>query len=310
MVRRHHDAPHCSWANGSRSARQIPVIPFRRGHGMTNARNCTSSVQPPIRPSGLLKLGLRRLTASSAKLTMSDSTPVRHKSHVCVSLVVGPRRPRAANRPLSSASGDDCGVVITNKCQCDRRATLRVAMGAVTLLGTMTVVAISSPTVARASNAIPICSSSQLTMSTNGGDGEYSAAGNEGVAFIFRNIGKRSCSLKGYPRFHFEPSSYRGKTTKITHNGGSEIFATVPPRLVVVKPGATASFGLGYGDAFNQSRMYDGASCMTRRAEVRLPVHPHPYAVPFTEVLSINFCFAAFHFGVTSIQGGRFPKQG
>ena len=147
-------------------------------------------------------------------------------------------------------------------------------------------------------------------MSTSDGHGAYSAAGNQGVAFILRNIGNSSCSLEGYPKLLFEPSSYHGKTTKITHNGGSEIFATVPPRLVVVEPGATASFGLGYGDAYNQSPIYDGASCMTQRAAVRLPVRPHPYAVPFTAALSINFCFAGFHFGVTSIQRGRFPSQG
>jgi hypothetical protein len=147
-------------------------------------------------------------------------------------------------------------------------------------------------------------------MSTDNGHGAYSAAGNQGVAFIFRNIGKTSCSLKGYPEFHFSPSSYKGKQTKITHNEGSEIFATVPPRLVVVKPGATASFGLGYGDAYNQSPTYNGASCMTKSATVRLPMRPHFYAIAFTAALSINFCFAGFHFGVTSLQRGQVPKQG
>jgi len=112
------------------------------------------------------------------------------------------------------------------------------------------------------------------------------------------------------PPFRFTPDSYKGRWTKITDKGGGEIFAVVPPRLVVVDPGAAASFGLNHGDAYNQGNDHNAGPCMTQSATAWLPVRPHPYSIPFTTALSINLCFAGFHFGVTSIQHGRVPKQG
>jgi hypothetical protein len=145
-------------------------------------------------------------------------------------------------------------------------------------------------------------------MSIFDGRGGYSAAGNQAEAFIFRNTSKTVCSLQGYPKFRFTPDSFKGRSTKITHNGG-QIFVAVPPRLVVIKPSDSASFGLSYGDAYNQSPIYNGASCTTRTASVRLPVQPRPYSIAFTSELKINFCFAGFQFGITSIQSGSVPKR-
>ncbi len=189
-----------------------------------------------------------------------------------------------------------------------RRAIFQVAIGVLTLFGSAGLITLSESSPALASTAIPTCSSSQLTMSVDGGQGAYSAAGTQGVAFIFRNISKRACSLKGYPKFRLEPSSYKGKLTKII-NGGGGIFASVPPRLVEVEPHASASFGLDYGDAYNQGNDPSAGPCMTQSATAWLPVEPHPYSVPFTTALKINFCFAGFQFSVTSIQRGRVPKK-
>ena len=185
---------------------------------------------------------------------------------------------------------------------------LRIASGVVLLLSFVSLANVANSSVAAASTAIPICSSSQLKMTADQGRGAYSAAGNQGVAFIFLNISKNACGLKGYPKFRFEPSLYKGRSIKITHGGGG-IFATVSPRLVVIEPDATASFGIDYGDAYNQSPTYAGTSCMTQTAAAWLPVQPHPYSVPFTAALKINFCFAGFKFRVTSLQQGRVPKK-
>ncbi len=203
------------------------------------------------------------------------------------------------------------GVYIRSVTETYGPALLRLVMGVATLLGAVVLISPStSAATAKASRAIPTCSSRQLRMSTDDGNGAYSAAGNQGVAFIFHNVSDKTCSLEGYPKFRFVPSSFRGRIIKITRNHGSQIFATVPPRLVVIGAGAATSFGLGYGDAYNQSPVYSHASCTTRVATVWLPVQPHPYAVPYSAVVRINFCFAGFHFGVSSLQRGRVPKQG
>jgi hypothetical protein len=64
-------------------------------------------------------------------------------------------------------------------------------------------------------------------------------------------------------------------------NGGGGVFVTVPPRKVVIEPGATASFGLNYVDAANQGDP-SGGPCLTQSVSARLPVRPHPYSVPHT----------------------------
>src|ERR1019366_3315520 len=148
-----------------------------------------------------------------------------------------------------------------------RRAIFRVAIGVFTLFGLAGTIALSETRPALASTALPTCSSSQLRMSSDTGQGAYSAAGSQGVAFIFLNTSKRACSLEGYPKFRFEPSSYKGKSTKITHGGGG-IFNTVAPRLVVLEPGTAASFGLDYGDAYNQGNDPSAGPCMTKSATV------------------------------------------
>ncbi len=161
-------------------------------------------------------------------------------------------------------------------------------------------------TVALATTPLPTCSASQLTMTANLGHGAYNAAGNEGIAFIFVNVGERACTLRGYPHFRFTPSSYKGRRTTISHNG-SAIFAPVTPRLIVLRPGGAASFGLNYGDAYNQGDPYAGP-CQSKIAAASLPVQPRPYSTPLSTPLSVNFCFANFQFGVTSLQSGRRPK--
>jgi hypothetical protein len=145
-------------------------------------------------------------------------------------------------------------------------------------------------------------------MSTNDGGGAYSAAGNEGVAFVFQNVSSKTCDLDGYPKLAFSPSTYEGRSTTVSHNCCSEIFADVSPRVITVRPKATASFGLNFGDAYNQDHQIKRL-CTTRTALVRLPVHPDPYGLQFRTSLQINFCFANFRFGVSSIQSGSKPEQ-
>jgi hypothetical protein len=189
-----------------------------------------------------------------------------------------------------------------------RFALSRAAIGVLPLFASAGILSSTEPSAAQGLTAIPTCSSSQLTVATDNGAGAYSAAGNQGLAFLIVNISHRTCSLEGYPKLRIYPSIYKGRSTKVTENGGGQIFVAAAPRLVVIEPGATASFGLNWGDAYNQGDPYAGP-CMTQSATALLPVRPHPYSVPFNTTVNINFCFADFHFGVTSIQRGPVPKQ-
>jgi hypothetical protein len=164
-----------------------------------------------------------------------------------------------------------------------------------------------SPAVYGSAAAISTCSSSQLTVAVASDSGAYSAAGNHGFPLIIVNTSKSTCRLKGYPRISFYPSSYKGRSVK-SLDGGGMIFVSVAPRWVVLRPGYTASFGVDYGDAYDQQDPNRGP-CMTQSAQVSLPVRSHPYSVPFNTALEFNFCFAGFSVTVTSIQSGPIPRQ-
>jgi hypothetical protein len=188
-----------------------------------------------------------------------------------------------------------------------RRHNLRRAAAttllAVSLFGA---VAGSDTPVARAAAEFSTCSSNQLTVAIASHSGAYSAAGNQGIPFIIVNISKSTCALEGYPRLATYPAAYKHTKVKFT-NGGGMIFIRVKPRVVIIAPGSTASFGVDYGDAYNQGDPNHGP-CMTQLMTVYLPTRPHPYSQPFNTTENVNFCFAGFHFEVTAIQGGPIAK--
>lgn len=187
------------------------------------------------------------------------------------------------------------------------RAFRKVALGVLVAAGLVAAVPITAPITSSASTSISTCSYNDLRIAEDSASGAYSALGNQGVAFMIVNVSHAACSLKGYPRLRLFPTSYKGKANTVTDNGGSQIFANVRPREIVIKPASTASFGLNFGDAYNQGDPNNGA-CDTESVTTSLPVKPHPYSAPYTNSLRVNFCFANFKFGVTSIQNGPLPK--
>jgi hypothetical protein len=160
--------------------------------------------------------------------------------------------------------------------------------------------------VASATTVIPTCSYRQLEVAVAWGPG--AAAGNNGIPFIIINISKTACSLKGYPKLLFTPGAYKKRAIKVNHRGGV-IFGPVTPRLIVIKPGADASFGLDFGDASNQQDP-GGAPCTVQNIYVALPVRTGTFNQNFETTVNFNFCFADFQVGITSIQAGPLPKEG
>jgi hypothetical protein len=175
----------------------------------------------------------------------------------------------------------------------------------------LSVLAISvSPdtSVASTSNEVSICSASQLAVAVESSSGAYFAAGNVGIPFVIINISRSTCALEGYPKLTTYPAAYKANNVKVV-DGGGMIFVPVRPKVVTIAPGATASFGLNYGDAYDQQDPNAGP-CMTKQMKVFLPTRSHPFAQPYATNVNINFCYAGFRFEITSIQHGPIAKVG
>jgi hypothetical protein len=78
---------------------------------------------------------------------------------------------------------------------------------------------------------------------------------------------------------------------------------------VTIGAGATASFGLNYGDAYDQQDPNSGP-CMTKKMQVFLPTRSHPFAQSYSATVDVNFCYAGFKFEITSIQSGPIARLG
>jgi hypothetical protein len=159
-------------------------------------------------------------------------------------------------------------------------------------------------TASSASTPIPTCSSSQLEVAAAWGN---VAAGNIGVPFLVANVSKAACSLEGYPKLTFIPSSYMKKAISVS-NGGGMIFVAVKPRLVVIKARAVASFGMDFVDALNQQYPH-GAACTVQDVYVTLPVRLTSFPTNFETSVNFNFCYSGFGVDVTSIEAGPLPKE-
>ncbi len=155
-------------------------------------------------------------------------------------------------------------------------------------------------------SSVPKCSFRQLEFAVAWGPG--AAAGSDGIPFIIANTSRTSCSLEGYPKLSFLPDKYQSRTLRVVHGGGM-IFPRVKTRLVVINPGADASFGVNYGDAANQNDP-SGAACEVRYVYVTLPVRTDTYNQNFEGSVDFNFCFTGFLVSETAIQSGPLPKEG
>jgi hypothetical protein len=165
----------------------------------------------------------------------------------------------------------------------------------------------SSSSDASASSEVSFCAASQLAVAVVSSSGAYFAAGSVGIPFVIVNISKVTCALEGYPRLTTYPGAFENNRVKVV-DGGGMIFVAVRPKVVTIGPGATASFGLDYGDAYNQQDPNAGP-CLTKQMMVFLPTRPHPFEQPYTTTVNINFCYAGFKFDITSIQRGPIAKK-
>jgi len=134
-----------------------------------------------------------------------------------------------------------------------------------------------------------------------------SGAGNEGVPIVLTNVGGLACSLNGYPKLTLRTTGTPLQPISIAHSPGSGMWRREQPHPLELSPGATASFGVGFGDAYNQNlgtTVANGPQCIITSAVIGLPSGG-------SKVLRLtnqmNACFANYHFGVTPIEKGAIP---
>ena len=181
-----------------------------------------------------------------------------------------------------------------------------VVIGASLAIALPIVAFLIMPETATASSVPLTCRNNQLEVAVGFGPG--AALGNVGIPFIIVNISGSDCTLKGYPKLAFVPASYKKTSIKVT-SGGGMIYGPVKPRLVVIKPGATASFGLDFVNGAGQQDPLAGP-CMVQNVYVKLPARTATLPKTHETTVNFNFCHSNFRVDVTSFQAGPLPKEG
>jgi Domain of unknown function (DUF4232) len=115
-----------------------------------------------------------------------------------------------------------------------RRGSLALVLVVAGVLA-LTAVAFARSTKAHAASA-PICAASALRLDKIGED-DYTS--HRGWIFTLRNVGSRTCQMKGYPGVRLLDANARVMPTTVDHLGG-------PPHLVVLAPWQRAFFATVY----------------------------------------------------------------
>jgi len=89
------------------------------------------------------------------------------------------------------------------------------------------------------------CSSSQLELSYAGTQG---ATGHLEATFRLRNVSPRNCTLRGYPGAELLNAAGHTIPTHLERGHGFFPDTLLVPRQVLLKPGTSAQFGLGFAD--------------------------------------------------------------
>ncbi len=130
------------------------------------------------------------------------------------------------------------------------------------VVGTGAVAQVGSPALAQAPGAR--CSSSQLAVRIGQGG---VALGHVGQVVSFSNTSHAACTLHGYPGLQMLSAQGHPIRTQVLR-GTAYTVPAVPKRTVTLRPGARASFDLGYDDATG----YENDKCPTSaRVEITPP---------------------------------------
>jgi hypothetical protein len=159
---------------------------------------------------------------------------------------------------------------------------------------------------------VPTCSSKVLSLSLGF---SQAAAGNVGTPIVITNNGVTMCSIAGYPIVVAHTEAISPHPVTFVDRPRSQIYVVASVRTVDVAPRGTASFGISYGDAYDQQDG-EGRDCFMSSITVQFrEVAPaRRITVHFTKGEDgfggpINSCFAGFEFGLTPVVKGSTPPE-
>lgn len=152
----------------------------------------------------------------------------------------------------------------------------------------------------------PRCSYSQLMAFSSSGGGALDGAGSHAYAILLANVGHTTCALEGFPALTF--SGAAGQMTGVhVERNRSETFQSEPPRLVVLKPGGIASFGISYEDGYVPASD-SPSTCVATSARFVLRV-AEQYKQAYGVAVDIDVCRSDRRIGVTPVESGPVPKR-
>ncbi len=113
------------------------------------------------------------------------------------------------------------------------------------------------------------CSSRELALSYQR---VGAAAGHVEATFELRNRSVRDCTLFGYPGVRLFDAAHRPLPTRLSDGNGFFPDTVLPPRLVRMKRGAVARFGVSYSDVGRACRAAATLEALPPNAEAALRV--------------------------------------
>jgi Domain of unknown function (DUF4232) len=180
-----------------------------------------------------------------------------------------------------------------------------VAACAVFGLGALLLATVARGPAPAAGAATPRCAYAQLMAFASSGGGAFDGAGTHAYDVLLANVSHSTCTIEGFPTLTLA-SATRAITNVRVQKNRSGIFQAESPRLVVVRPGATASFAISYGDGYVPASDRPG-SCVATQARFVLAVTDR-YRQPYGVAIDIDVCRSDHRVGLTPVESGPVPR--
>ncbi len=134
---------------------------------------------------------------------------------------------------------------------------------------------------------------------------DVGAGGTDAYTIVILNTSRHSCSLKGFATLTFHNQWTSAIHATVRHRP-SMLFKRPKPRLVVVAPGASASFAISYSEEFtprhdgNRSCLATGVKVLVRRLSKN--------TFEYVSHINIDLCLAGHVVLITPIDAGAVPQ--
>ena len=134
---------------------------------------------------------------------------------------------------------------------------------------------------------------------------DVGAGGTDAYTIVILNTSRHTCSLKGFAALTFDNQWTSAIHAAVRHRP-SMLFTRPAPILVVVAPGASASFAISYSEEFTPR--HDGyRSCLATGVKILVP-GPSKSTFEYVSPINIDLCFAGHVVLITPFEVGAVPQ--